>query len=96
MDEFGEQQSDDNYTLEDEYNFTTKVVGVLAGDALDYMMNINAVLRRFHSGFIEIWMPKGNECIVEYVTSDISEVANFEEIKKIIHVLTDRYIELKY
>jgi hypothetical protein len=90
------EQNVDEQAVSNEYNFTTKVVGVLAEDALDYMMNMNAVLRRFHSGFIEIWMPQGNECTVEYVTNNISEVEEFEKIKDIIHVLTMRYIELKY
>ena len=90
------EQNVDEQAVSNEYNFTTKVVGVLAEDALDYMMNMNAVLRRFHSGFIEIWMPQGNECTVEYVTNNISEVGEFEKIKDIIHVLTMRYIELKY
>lgn len=90
------EQNVDEQALSNESNFTTKVVGVFAEDALDYMMNMNAVLRRFHSGFIEIWLPQGNECTVEYVTNNISEVDEFEKIKDIIHVLTMKYIELKY
>lgn len=81
---------------ESEFYFYVEVTGILAIDAMDYMMSINDVLRKYYCGIVEIWLPRDNLFIVEYVTSNAKEVASFDYLKEAILNMSKRYCEMTY
>ena len=81
---------------ESEFYFLVEVKGILAIDAIDYMMATNEVLRKYYCGIVEIWMPRDDLFTVEYVTSNAEEVASFDFLKEIILNMSKRYCEIKY
>ena len=81
---------------ESEFYFLVEVTGILAIDAIDYMMTMNDLLRKHYDGIVEIWMPRDNLFTVEYVTHNAEEVAVFDILKEAILSVSRKYCELKY
>jgi hypothetical protein len=81
---------------ESEFCFTVEVKGVLASDAIDYMMTVNHILESHYDGIVEIWFPRDNLFTVEYITSNAKEVASFDLIEKVILKISQRYCQIKY